>query len=114
MSLELEIVNYCTCGQPLEAQYNTDLGKLVIETEPCDRCAELDREQGYEEGYDKGLEAGEAEGYNEGYRAGVIDAQNDAEAERKKERQEGYDEGYHAGLMKESNMVRKIKQKPEL
>jgi len=53
--LEVEFDVYCSCGNPLcnqteivESKYKKGLSQVVIE--PCERCLEKARDEGYDEG----------------------------------------------------------------
>ena len=58
VTVEAEIEVWCSCGNGLCRQSTG--GDKCVTVEPCEKCLEIAKTEGYDEGYD--------DGYKEGYR----------------------------------------------
>lgn len=56
------------CGSWLKI---VSYGSKEVAVEPCERCLEAMRDEGYEDGYSDGEIDGHDQGYDEGYEAGL-------------------------------------------
>ena len=64
--IEVEIEVYCArCGEGLcnqtEATHTFRRDQPAFRVQPCERCLEAARDEGYDKGYDEGLDAGREE-----------------------------------------------------
>lgn len=65
-SIEFEV--WCDCGNGLCNSTTVDIGKYGtrVTLEPCEKCLEKKRQEGYDEGYSDGKESGYDKGYSKG------------------------------------------------
>lgn len=75
----IEFSVYCRCGNGLCNSTSVSMGRsdVIVTVEPCEKCAEKYRD----EGYDKGFSSGEDEGYDKGYNDGFKEGENHNEKE---------------------------------
>jgi len=66
---EFDVEIVCSeCGATLEAtseEARFERTTTTLKVEPCEKCLDKKRDEGYEDGYDKGFELGKGEGRDE-------------------------------------------------
>lgn len=52
--MQIEVEVWCSCGEGLCNQSSIHRTGRGIEVEPCDKCLEKERKDGFDEGYEEG------------------------------------------------------------
>ena len=52
--INIDVEVWCSCGEGLCNQSSTAKRGTGVEVEPCEKCLEVARKEGYDEGYDEG------------------------------------------------------------
>lgn len=53
-TIEIEVEVWCSCGEGLCSQSRTHRTGRGVEVEPCEKCLEQARKEGFDDGYEQG------------------------------------------------------------